>query len=52
MKIKPEEMHYYGVIAGISEKIRLVEQINRMTKSDPQRKVSVGQCVLAMKSNL
>ena len=51
MKIKPEEMHYYGVIAGISEKIRLVEQINRMTKSDPQRKVSVGQCVLAMMLN-
>lgn len=51
MKIKPEEMHYYGVVAGISEKIRLVEQIDMMTKSDPQRKVSVGQCVLAMMLN-
>ena len=51
MKIKQEEMHYYGIVAGISEKIRLVEEINRMTQSDHQRKVSVGQCVLAMMLN-
>ena len=51
MKQTLQEMHYYGVVSGISEKIKLVEQINSMTASDPQRTVSVGQCVLAMMLN-
>lgn len=51
MKQTLHEMHYYGLVSGISEKINLVEEINRMTGSDPQRTVSVGQCALAMMLN-
>ena len=51
MKQTLQEMHYYGVVSGISEKINLVSEINRMTQSDPQKTVSVGQCVLAMMLN-
>jgi len=51
MKITPQAMHYYGVVSGISEKINLVKEINRMTQSDPQKKVSIGQSVLAMMLN-
>lgn len=51
MKVTPQELHYYGVVSGISEKINLVEEINRMTQSNPQKKVSTGQSVLAMMLN-
>ena len=48
MNIKQQEVHYYGIISGICKKIGLVEEINGLTSSDPQRKVSVGQGVLAL----
>lgn len=48
MKIKQQEVHYYGIISGIAKKIGLIDEIDRITKSDPQKKVSNGQCVLAM----
>ena len=51
MKVTSQGMHYYGVVSGISEKINLVEEINRMTQSDPQKKVSIGHSVLAMMLN-
>ena len=51
MKIKAQEIHYYGIISGICKQIGLVEEINQKTNSDPQRKVSVGQGVLAMLIN-
>jgi transposase len=51
VKIAQQEMHYYGVISGISKKINLVEEIDRMTKSSPQRRVSVGQGTLALMLN-
>ena len=44
-------MHYYGIISGISKRIGLIEEIDKMTKSDPNKKVSFGQSVLAIMLN-
>ncbi len=48
MDIKSKELNYYGIISGICKKIGLVEEIDKLTKSDPQKKVSVGQSILAL----
>lgn len=48
MKIQSKNLDYYGIIAGISQKIKLVEMINSITRSDEQRKVSIGHSVLAL----
>lgn len=41
-------MHHYGIIAGICDEIGLVKEIDQLVNSDPQRKISVGECVKAM----
>ena len=50
-QINQQEMHYYGIISGISKRIGLIEEIDKMTKSDPNKKVSFGQSVLAIMLN-
>lgn len=48
MRVQSKNLDYYGIISGISQKIELVKIINSITKSDPQRKVSIGHGALAL----
>jgi transposase len=48
MNVESKILDFYGIVSGISKKINLVATINELTKSDPQRKVSVGDCALAL----
>jgi transposase len=48
MDIEALDLHHFGIVAGICDEIGLVKEINKLVSSDPQRKVSVGECVKAM----
>lgn len=46
--LESKNLDHLGLIASVCEDIGLVDLINKLTNSDPQRKVSVGQCCYAM----
>lgn len=48
MEIQAQDLHHYGIISGICNEIGLIEQIDMLTGSDPQKKVSIGECTKAM----
>ena len=48
MEIQAQDLHHYGIISGICNEIELVDQINKLAGSNPQRKVSIGECTKAM----
>ena len=39
---------HLGIVSGVCDEIGLVDLIDKLTDSDPQRKVSVGLCTKAM----
>ena len=49
--IQSKTLDHLGIVAGVCEEIGLVSLIDKLTGSDPQRKVSVGQCIYAMVLN-
>ncbi len=48
MELKALDLHHYGLIAGICDEIMVEADINKLTGSDLQRKISIGTCVKAM----
>lgn len=48
VKVEAKNLDHYGIVAGICDQIDLVGRVDRLVKSDPQRKVSVSECVKAL----
>jgi len=46
--LRTKNLDHLGIVSGVCEEIGLVDIINRLTKSDEQRKVSVGTATKAM----